>query len=189
MNTLTPSQPLLACLLGALMTTAACADNPQREATKLRLTEGKALFEEKCKTVAGEKIYKTVPEVEGLLLMKIRPLSGEREHSHLMWPGAAFAREATGNEYIDTFLGYENESGNGLTRERYPITPNMRGIVGTARQDQYSRPGYHWVEVLDEKDGKRYRYTGSQKVVGKKDTSAYNVQLALKKNPNYDLNI
>ncbi len=189
MKTTHTIKTLLACLLGAFVASYTFADDAQREATKLRMTEGKALFEEKCKTVAGEKIYKTVPEVDGLLLMKIRPKSGEREQSDLMWPGAAFAREATENEYIDTFLGYENESANGLTRERLLITQASRGIVGTARKDQYSRPGYRWVEVLDEKDGKRYRVTGSEKVVGKKDTSAYNIQLALKKDPNYDLNI
>ena len=180
---------LLACLLGAFVATHTFADDAQREATKLRMTEGKALFEEKCKTVAGEKIYKTVPEVEGLLLMKIRPRSGEREQSDLMWPGAAFAREATESEYIDTFLGYENESANGLTRERLPITSASRGIVGTARKDQYSRPGYRWVEVLDEKDGKRYRVTGSEKAVRRMDTNAKGVQMALAKNPDMDLNV
>ena len=189
MKTTNPIRPLLVCLLGALIATQTFADNPQREATKLRMTEGKALFEEKCKTVAGEKVYKTVPEVEGLLLMKVRPRKGERELSDWMWPGAAFAREATENEYIDTFLGYENESAHGLTRERYPITPNSRGIVGTARKDQYSRPGYRWVEVLDENDGKRYRVTGSQKAVRRMDTTAKGVQMALAKNPDMDLNV
>lgn len=183
-----PIRPLVACLLGAFIALHALADNPQREATKRRMTEGKALFEEKCRTVAGEKIYRTVPEVEGLLLLKIRPTHGEREQSDLMWPGAAFAREEYGDGYITTFLGYENATLDWKTRERDAITPKSRGIVST-RKDEYSRPGYHWVEVLDEKNGKRYRYTGSEKVVGKKDTSAYNVQLALKKNPNYDLNI
>ncbi len=188
MKTTNPIRPLLVCLLGALIATQTFADSAQREATKLRMTEGKALFEEKCKTVAGEKVYKTVPEVEGLLLMKVRPRSGEREQSDLMWPGAAFAREGTADHYITGFLGHEEAFGpDGKAR---PITPKHRGYINTAsRPGVKEYPGYRWVEVLDEKDGKRYRVTGSHKAVGKKDTSAYNVQLALKKDPDYDLNV
>lgn len=178
---------LFALALGALYATEpALADEAQREATKLRMTEGKALFEEKCRAVAGEKIYKTVPDVEGLLLLKVRPKHGEREQSDWMWPGAAFAREAYGNGYIETFLGFEEAFGSdGKPR---PITKNNRGYISVTQRPD-SLPGYRWVEVLDEKGGKRYRYTGSEKIVGKKDASAYNVQLALKKDPNYDLNV
>ncbi|MBN8452329.1 hypothetical protein [Accumulibacter sp.] len=186
MKTTNPIRPLLVCLLGALIATQTFADSAQREATKLRMTEGKALFEEKCKTVAGEKVYKTVPEVEGLLLMKIRPPHDERQQSDLMWPGAAFAREATVNGYIDTFLAYEYPTVVG--DKPIPIAANSRGYINTQRRPG-GLPGYRWVEVLDENDGKRYRVTGSQKAVGKKDTSAYNVQLALKKDPDYDLNV
>jgi hypothetical protein len=39
---------------------------------KQRYEKAKALFDERCKT-AGEKIYRTVEGVEGLLLMKARP--------------------------------------------------------------------------------------------------------------------
>jgi hypothetical protein len=45
------------------------------------------------------------------------------------------------------------------------------------------------VEVQDSKDGRRYRYTGAVKAVRKKDANAPNVQLKLRRNPNYDLNI
>ena len=50
-------------------------------------------------------------------------------------------------------------------------------------------PGYRWVEVIDAKDGQRYRITGSQKAVGRKDTTALGVKMELEKDPNYDLNI
>ena len=43
--------------LAFLLTIVACAQSTQaaeREATKARMTDGKALFEEKCRTVAGE---------------------------------------------------------------------------------------------------------------------------------------
>lgn len=179
-------KPLIACLLGTLIANLVHADNPQHEATKLRMTEGKALFEEKCKTVAGEKIYKTVPEVEGLLLLKIRPDNSEREQSNLMWPGAAFAREWTGDGYIKMFLGYEY--GRKTRQNNSGETIVVRGYINTDKRPD-GIPGYRWVEVLDEKDGKRYRVTGSEKVVGRKDTNAKGVQMALERNPNYDLNI
>ncbi|WP_153117532.1 hypothetical protein [Rhodocyclus tenuis] len=182
--------PLFAHALCVLLISGctALADNPAREATKLRMTEGKALFDEKCKSVAGEKIYKTVPGVEGLLLLKIRPRHSQREESDWMWPGAAFAREGTADYYITSFLGYEEAfRSDGTPR---PITQMNRGYINTsAKPDPKERPGYRWVEVLDAKDGQRYRYTGSEKIVGKQDTSAYNVRLAISKDPSYDLNV
>jgi hypothetical protein len=75
-----------------------------------RAKAGKALWEEKCRTVAGEKIYRKVENVEGLVLLKVRPQASDREWSDPMWPGAAFALEARTDEYIVTFLGYEHSS-------------------------------------------------------------------------------
>ena len=133
------------------------ADTAQREATEARMTDGKALFEAKCRTVAGEKIYRKVENVEGLLLMKVRPQAGDREWADRMWPGAAFAREAWAEHYITTFLGYE-EGGSTLNGTPTPVTPAYRGSINTNRNPG-GLPGYRWVEVIDEKDGKRYRYT------------------------------
>lgn len=181
---------LISLLLGALFATHTPADEAQREATKLRMTEGKALFEEKCKTIAGEKIYKTVPDVEGLLLLKVRPKHGEREQSDWMWPGAAFAIEAYGDSYITSFLGYEYgyEAAPASFGKGVAANPKYRGYINTDRRPD-GLPGYRWVEVLNEKDGKRYRYTGSEKVVGRQDINAKGVQMALERNPNHDLNI
>jgi hypothetical protein len=52
-----------------------------------------------------------------------------------------------------------------------------------------SLPGFRYVDVLDEKDGKYYRYTGSEKAVRKQDITAVNVKLAMSRDPNYDLNV
>jgi hypothetical protein len=169
---------------------AACAQTPQtaeEQATQARMTDGKALFEEKCANVAGEKIYRKVENVEGLLLMKVRPPAGDGQWSNRDWPGAAFAREATGDGFIDTFLGYEYGSST-LDGTPTPIRPDYRGFISTDRRPG-GLPGYRWVEVIDEKDGKRFRYTGSNKVVGKKDTTAKGVQMAIARDPNYELNI
>jgi len=153
-----------------------------------RAKAGKALWEEKCRTVAGEKIYKTVPDVEGLVLLKLRPEAGSREWADPNWPGAAFAREGTVEHYINTFLGYEEAFAfGGVPR---PITKDYRGYINTTYKPgakQY--PGYRYVDVIDALDGQRYRYSGSVKVVGRKDTTAKGVQMALWRDPNYDLNV
>ena len=148
--------------------------------------KARALYEEKCRTVAGEKIYRTVLDVEGIVLLKVRPQAGGREWADLMWPGAAFALESRADEYITTFLGYEQSS-----REGVPVTPDRRGYINTnyVPENASNLPGYRYVDVIDEKDGQRYRYTGSNKVVGKKDITAPNVQLGIKNDPTYDLNV
>ena len=177
---------LLLVLLTACQTTPTQADPNQGEAAVKRAQDGKALWEEKCKTVAGEKIYRKVQNVEGVLLMKVRPQRGDRELSDRNWPGAAFARESPGDGYINTFLGYEHAS-NPVGRND-PVSPNNRGYINTDRNPG-GLPGYRWVEVIDEKDGKHYRITGSNKVVGKKDMTTFNNQVDMQRNPNFDVNI
>jgi len=146
--------------------------------------KARALYEEKCRTVAGEKIYRTVPDVEGIVLLKVRPTASDRDLADPMWPGAAFALESEAYEYVTTFLGYEYSS----SREGEPVSPTHRGYINTTRRPG-GLPGYRYVDVIDEKDGKRYRYVGSNKAVGHKDSTAPNVQLGIKNDPHYDLNV
>ena len=196
-NLRSPLALVLATLLvAACQTTSppAQAQQPGALSIQERVQRGRALFDEKCRTVAGEKIYKTVPDVEGLLLLKVRPQAGEREWADRMWPGAAFAVEPTGEGFLNTFLGAEIPLGHppGSPYFGKPPSEEMRGsITPRASKDLRSidRPGYRYVDVLDEKDGKRYRVSGSQKVVGRKDTTTKGVQMAMEKDPNYDLNI
>lgn len=124
-----------------------------------RAEAGQALWEEKCCTVAGERIYKTVPDVEGLVLLKVRPKAGGREWADPNWPGAAFARENMADGYINTFLGYEYATMvNGLPEQ---ITKEERGYIATNRHaGLMDRPGYDYVDVIDAEDGQRYRYSG-----------------------------
>ncbi len=145
-------QQLVAALLAAA-TMAACAQAPQterqaaeREATKTRMTDGKTLFDEKCANVAGEKIYRKVENVEGVLLMKVRPTAGDAQWSNRDWPGAAFAREATANGFIETFLGYEYGSST-LDGTATPVRPDYRGFISPGSHPG-GQPGYRWVEVV-----------------------------------------
>ncbi|WP_374402012.1 hypothetical protein [Niveibacterium sp.] len=155
-------------LLSAVLALGACAqsETADQRAQRERAKAGLALWEQKCKTEAGEKIYRTVEDVEGITLLKVRPPAGENEWHDRMWPGAAFAHEGTAEEYIKDFLGYEEAFGR-------PITPTARGGINTSSNPSpKERPGYRYVDVTDEKDGTRYRYSGSVKVVGQKDQTA-----------------
>lgn len=148
---------LLLVLLAGCQTRSTQADPNVGEAAVSRALSGKALWEEKCRTVAGEKIHRKVEHVEGVLLMKVRPDRGDGELADRNWPGAAFARESRADEYITTFLGYE-EGSSTLDNKPTPVTPGYRGSIN-ANRNPGGLPGYRWVDVIDEKDGKRYRYT------------------------------
>ncbi len=178
------SRRLFAALLAACWALPLYAYNPNNRSEYLaKIKEAEAYYKEKCEKVAGIRIYKTVPDVEGLLLMKIRPERTDRELSDPNWPGAAFGEEARGDGYITSFLGYEYRA-----VDKDGVVSSVRGYINTDKRPG-GLPGYRWIEVIDPKDGQRYRYSGSVKVVGRKDTTAFNVQLALKKDPNYDLNV
>ena len=152
---------LFAVALAALLiSTSALAED-----TKARLAKAEAMFQERCKK-AGEFIYRTAENVEGVLLLKIRPSEINRGDQYKM--DDPYGRDLTGNGYIESFLRARNEKGF--------LDP---GKVG----------GYRYVDSLDPNDGKRYRYTGGMKVVGKKDPSTPNHQISIQRNPNFDLNI
>jgi hypothetical protein len=174
-------------LTGSCQSMTTQEERNAREAAAARATKGKALFEEKCRTTAGERIHRTISDIEGVVLLKIRPARGDRELADQMWPGAAFARESPADEYIKTFLGYEHSS----SPRGEPVTSTSRGYIGTDFQpnNPSNLPGYRFVDVIDAKDGQRYRYTGSEQVVAKKDVNAPAVKAALQANPKYDLNI
>ncbi|MBL0207397.1 MAG: hypothetical protein IPP84_05315 [Propionivibrio sp.] len=150
----------------ALTVTPGCGPDRQATAEQERKTEiamkARALYEEKCKTVAKREIYRTVPDVEGIVLLKVRPVPGAKEWADLMWPGAVFADESYGDHYISTFLGYEYSSlpkGDWIKdRQLVPVSPTNRGYINTDRRPG-GLAGYRYVDVIDEKDGKRYRYT------------------------------
>lgn len=111
---------------------------------KERYAKAKALFDERCKT-AGEKIYRTVENVEAIQLLKIRPLAGDGAGADPMYPGAAMYMERGNEDYIASFLKYE--------------TAPQGSMRGQLSDKPTSLPGYRLVVVVDEVDGKRYGYT------------------------------
>lgn len=117
-------------------------DYQAQRAYQARLNEATARFNERCKT-AGEKIYRTVEGVEGVLLLKLRPTDYSPAKQDATDPyGYDYDWNTTSEPYIATFLwGRDAKS---FLVETGPI----------------ESPGYRYVEAIDPKDGKRYRYTG-----------------------------
>ncbi|QSI77585.1 hypothetical protein [Niveibacterium microcysteis] len=146
-------------LLSAVLALNACApsETAEQKAQRERAKAGLALWEQKCKTEAGEKIYRRVEDVEGITLLRVRPPAGENEWHDRMWPGAAFAHEGTAEEYIKDFLGYEEAFGP--DGKPSPITPTARGGINTSyKAGPHERPGYRFVDTVDSSNGERNRY-------------------------------
>lgn len=123
--------------------------NKRHEQKHSKLDEAYRRYEEHCKT-AGVKITRTVENVEGLLLMKLRPDKVNFGDQYAM--DDPYGRDMGGNGYIESFLEGKNPAGY----------LDVKNLV---------RSGYRYVDVVDEKDGKRYRYTGQAEEAVKRDPS------------------
>ena len=81
---------------------------------KQRYETAKAIFEQQCKN-AGEKIYRTVDNVEGIMLLRVMQddgISRDTKHHNSMWDDAVL-RSSTGYEFIGGFLGMYIVSADG----------------------------------------------------------------------------
>jgi hypothetical protein len=129
---------LLALLL-SLSLLGACSSQPKTYQPSERQTKAMAMWQERCKS-AGEKIYKTVENVQGVYLMKIRTSTNFGDQFKLDDP---YGHDSTDKEYILNFLrGYYHQR-------------NEPAIPGSP-----PRTGYTYVEAVEPADGQRYRYTG-----------------------------
>ena len=112
---------------------------------KQRLAIAQAMFTERCKK-SGFFIHKTVTDVEGIFLMKIRPK--ETNSGNQFRLDDPYGNDTGTEGYIKNFLRGRDEVGSLNTKR--PVTN-----------------GYYYVEAIDPADGRRYRYTGGMKDVEK----------------------
>lgn len=96
-------------------------------------------FEVRCKD-AGERIERRETGVEGVLLMKVRPVSVSWDRQ--FESDDVYGHDAGAEEYIKSFL-------------RVVAGAHLVNEVNVKRYSQ----GYGWVEAPDPKDGKLYRYS------------------------------
>jgi hypothetical protein len=87
------------------------------------------MFAERCKT-AGEKIYRTVENVEGVYLLKIRPKQINFDDQFRL--DDPYGSDLGGDGYIESFLSDTHVP---------------------------QRPAYVYAEAIDPQNGRRYRYT------------------------------
>jgi len=111
----------------------------ERYQFKARQQKAVAMFRKHCET-AGEKIHRTVNNVEGMYLLKLRPQG--RNFGNQFAMDDPYGDDVSGDGYIAGFLREQLKS----------KSPNLPGSP--------PRNGYLWVEAIDPKDGVRYRYTG-----------------------------
>jgi hypothetical protein len=115
----------------------------QRERSE-RHAVARAHWEMRCQS-ALDKVYETASDVDGILLLKVRPVLSAENYKDPNFPGAALAGDTQGTSYIWSFLAYEQRNPDG-----------SRAYINNERS---SMPGYSFVDYVDPADGKRYRYT------------------------------
>ncbi|MEN5182161.1 hypothetical protein ABE501_20660 [Comamonas testosteroni] len=126
--------PVLAIVLTAAL--SACGSPARRQAQENAQT-AKAMWQELCKQ-SGKKIYRSVENVEGIYLLKIRKSqTGELQSEY-----DPYGDDYDGDAYIKNFLKGVHDN---------PARPDL---------PKDAIAGYNYVEAIDPKDGLRYRYTG-----------------------------
>lgn len=120
------------------------ATKSERYKFQKRYDVAAARFAERCK-IAGEKIIRTVDDVDGIFVLKMRTTKDKGYGVSQMAPGAAFYFESTEEDYLKSFLWSEHREGG------------RRGRLYDRRTDP-DFPGYSHVDFIDPIDNKRYRY-------------------------------
>ena len=108
----------------------------EETAARNRLATAEAMFQERCKK-SGEFIHKTAENVEGVFLLKVRPKETNFGDQYKL--DDPYGRDFAGDGYIENFF---------WGRDKQDALDNTK--VG----------GYHYVDAIDPKDDKRYRYIG-----------------------------
>ncbi|EXI63689.1 MAG: hypothetical protein AW08_03927 [Candidatus Accumulibacter adjunctus] len=138
---------LRSLLLGALLTLSnlptLAQKPPTAEDAKARLAKAEAMFQDRCKK-AGEFIHRTAENVDGIMVLKPRPDHINSGDQYRMDDPYGF--DVTGTGYFVIFLQGKDAKGSLVEQG------------GTSN-------GYLYVDAVDPKDNKRYRYTGSIKEV------------------------
>ena len=123
------------------------------EARQKEYLESKAIFEERCKS-AGEKIYQTVENVEGITLLNVPEDSPQSSLNDPMWEGAVFSWSGSEEEYVKEFLYWEIKDDDDSLGQLQSVDPRP-----SARETQIRLWGHPTNMSKHRKAYRGYRYT------------------------------
>ncbi len=110
------------------------------DAFKVRYDKAKALFDERCKS-AGEKVYKTVENVDVIYLSNPRPKSSNADRADQNWKFAGLPGEYGGDAGILSFLLWEH-----MQKDQRKDDPD-RATRSYLNDNLSEMPGYKFVDV------------------------------------------
>ena len=123
------------------------------EARQKEYLASKAIFEERCKS-AGEKIYQTVENVEGITLLNVPEDSPQSSLNDPMWEGAVFSWSGSEEEYVKEFLYWEIKDDDDSIGQLQSVDPRP-----SARETQIRLWGHPTNMSKHRKAYRGYRYT------------------------------
>ena len=126
------------------------------DARQKEYLESKAIFEERCKS-AGEKIYQTVENVEGITLLNVPKESPQGARNDPMWEGAVFSWGGPEKEYVREFLYWEIRYDNNSMIDLKTVDPRP-----SASETQIRLWGHPTNMSEHERAYRGYRYTDVQ---------------------------
>ena len=135
------------------------------EARQKEYLESKAIFEERCKS-AGEKIYQTAENVEGITLLNVPEDNPQSSYYDPMWENAALYWAGTEKSYIKKFLLWEirDDIDPMIILTSIDPRPSAREIQirlwgSPTKMSEHEKAyrGYHYVDVK-QKDKRFLRY-------------------------------
>ena len=125
--------------------------NREAEIRRQNRLKSRAVFEELCKT-AGEKIYRTADNVEGVTLLKV--WNDKYIHSeNKLWEYAGLPKQYDNEDYIQGFLEWEAE----IIPTGYPHYNDMLLVPEEEKRPYILHGRYSYVDVK-QKDGIFLRY-------------------------------
>jgi hypothetical protein len=132
--------------VGLLSACSGMAENTaSREAAQERRVKAEAMFQERCKK-SGVFIHRTAENVEGILLLKLRPDGINRGDQYKM--NDPYGHAPFGDDYIKNFFLEPAFESNKYAKP---------DVIKEIHQKYH---GYRYVDTIDPQDGRRYRYTG-----------------------------
>lgn len=152
LNLLSPLRKIMIVVLVSLL--SACSTS--NTADSGTLDSARFLFGQRCAT-AGEFIKRTVDDVEGVFLLKLRPY--EINYSDQFQLDDPYGRDYIGSGYIESFL------------QAHHALPTYTARAKRKSLRESEQAGYAFVDVWDAKNEKRDRYTASVEQPGKSNPS------------------